>query len=100
MSITKHKKTVCPLCHHRIESAPTVEDHEIISQPGDFSICFYCACILIYRPDLTVREATTEEVKDLDLKMLDQLVMVQQHILAYRKKEILTSFQNHYGRNN
>lgn len=31
---------------------------------GDFSVCFYCGLPLRFNPDLTIREATEDDLKE------------------------------------
>lgn len=64
---TETPSSKCPKCKQNIDVAKSVEGgHE--PKPNEIVLCAYCAQILIYRSDMQLRSATSEEVNHLIIK--------------------------------
>ena len=51
----------CPACGYVFELASTVSGEEVKPQPGDVTICFGCADVLVFGPDMLTRAITADE---------------------------------------
>lgn len=51
----------CPNCASKLDAATSARLDDAHPKEGDFSLCAYCGSILVFRADLTLRNATTRE---------------------------------------
>jgi hypothetical protein len=51
----------CPGCGYVFELASAVNGNEVRPEPGDVTICFACADVLVFGPDMRTRAITAEE---------------------------------------
>jgi len=79
MNTTRTPLNQCPNCGKDIDSA-TGMDKGVPPNPGDLSVCLYCASFLVFNDDLSVRMITLEEVGDLAVEERSQLVMIRDEI--------------------
>jgi hypothetical protein len=70
---TKVPGNKCPNCHHEIEGATG----ERKPSEGDYSICAYCLCLLIFNPDLTLRFASEQDIQGMHFDNLIMLMVVR-----------------------
>jgi hypothetical protein len=54
----------CPACDRGVDAATSAEGLDATPKDGDFSICAYCASLLIFRADQTLRTATEHEIEE------------------------------------
>jgi len=55
---------VCRICDTALDSAMPIESGTHPCE-GAFSMCFYCGDVTVFRADLTLREATLSERREL-----------------------------------
>jgi len=55
----------CLVCDTRLNHAADLKDC-IPPNPGDLTICLYCHHLMTFQDDLTLRNATQEELKELE----------------------------------
>lgn len=55
----------CPQCDYKLDAATIARGADHIPELGDYSICINCGQVLIYRADLTLRQATAPEISEL-----------------------------------
>lgn len=68
------EKTVCPDCKNLLSAATNIgSDESIQPKPNDLTICVYCASILIYNKDFSLRRATDSDLDSLDASTLSSL---------------------------
>jgi len=60
----RHKPSPCPYCGAPLDTATSPEGCSLV--PGAWTVCLICTQILKYNNDLTLRAATTTELKQLD----------------------------------
>lgn len=70
----------CPACRAQIDGATGATD---VNPPteGDFSVCQYCATVLRFRANLTLRRATLADVEGLGPDMLRKIALVKAAVL-------------------
>lgn len=64
---TRHRTTPCPTCGAMLNASTNAELQETGPVPGDATLCLYCATLLLFDDDLTLRVLTTEEEAALTL---------------------------------
>jgi len=62
----RHKPSPCPYCGAPLDVASSPEGYSLV--PGAWTVCLICTQILKYNDDLTLRAATTAEIKQLEEK--------------------------------
>lgn len=67
------EKTTCPKCKHKLDAATHAGLEDCQPKKNDLTVCLYCSSILIYKPNLTLREATEKDLKKLDESLLFEL---------------------------
>ena len=72
----------CPNCGKKIDAASGVEDEHAIPEPGDVSICIKCGTFLEFNEDLTVKEATTNTLREVPDEAMAQLLHIRRVIEA------------------
>lgn len=85
---TRTKENSCPKCNSKIDSISDSSNKDLTPMPGDLSICFNCACILILKEDLTVRSITKDELDKLDKETVDRLACVQLSIVVRKNNKV------------
>ena len=50
----------CPECNKKLDAATGV-DHDSRPEPNDVTVCLYCATVLQFNDDLTLRSTTDAE---------------------------------------
>lgn len=58
------KGTHCLACKHRLDAAQDVYGDQLPSS-GDITICLYCGHVMAFADDLSLRELTDEEVREI-----------------------------------
>ncbi len=66
----------CPYCNHKIDRAS--------DSRNDVSVCIYCTGILIFKDDMTVREAGVGE--QMDIEKWPEVQAIQQAIRFTKAK--------------
>jgi len=57
--------TPCPWCGYPLDRATPLEEGGNAPEPGDLSLCFNCAQVLVVTEALGMRQATVEEEAEL-----------------------------------
>lgn len=61
----QHERQVpCPYCGHGLDGYTGITG-DATPEPGDASLCVYCAGLLVFAEDLTPREPTEAELPEL-----------------------------------
>lgn len=60
-------ETVCPHCNHPIDAATGLLDENARPKENDASVCAYCAGLVSFNADGTLRKMSDEEFVDLPL---------------------------------
>jgi hypothetical protein len=55
----------CPQCDYKLTGATIIEGVDQKPEEGDSSVCLNCGQILTYKSDLTLRNASIAEVREL-----------------------------------
>jgi hypothetical protein len=58
------KPSPCTACGKVMDSASIAETGDDPPSPGDVSICFYCHHLMAFADDMTLRDLTDEEIRD------------------------------------
>ena len=74
------KKTACPCCGYVIDCAACPERPGAKPRPGDLSLCLGCAEVLAFNQDMTLREATIEDLMQLSPQQQAELGRAQKFI--------------------
>jgi hypothetical protein len=76
----------CPRCQKQLTGAsdPT---GDATPSPDDLSVCAYCGALLVFNNDLTVREATRDDVAKLEPMTAWQLGQFQGAVLLRLQQE-------------
>lgn len=69
----------CPSCGKECDSA-TGSNNDSVPNPGDITVCFYCASLLKFGSDMALEELPDEEYMDLDVETRLHLAKVQHEI--------------------
>jgi len=81
LTVTHHKESNCPACGHPINAAGTIDSNDTyVAEPGDITVCFGCACVLVYADDMSVRMPTTKEITEMPPEQLAELEDLQRKI--------------------
>ena len=62
------RPSLCPSCGHLLNAAGIVDPHEPTwraPEGGDTTVCAACAAVLVFQPDLSLRNATPLELAEL-----------------------------------
>jgi len=60
-------KTECLRCRKKLDAASYIKDESKSPVPGDVTICMYCGYLMAFTDDMTFRELTEEEIKEVPL---------------------------------
>lgn len=60
----------CPECGAELDHVTVYFGKPVLPTPGDFSVCSYCATVLIFDVDLKMRPATREDLDRVDNETL------------------------------
>jgi DNA-directed RNA polymerase subunit RPC12/RpoP len=74
----------CLNCGHKLNTVGTPDrDPSAIPDEGNYTVCLYCSHLMIFRPDLTVRNLTDAEVVEAagDKELLEAMAFAD----AFRK---------------
>jgi hypothetical protein len=66
------KKSQCPYCNHVLDAhgvafSEQPLDGKVQAEPGDLTVCFYCAQILVFHNNLTVQKPNPGQLEMLYL---------------------------------
>ncbi len=56
----------CPVCMSRLSSTVSCNDELEAPEPGCITICCSCGSVLLFKDDMSLREATDEDLKGSD----------------------------------
>lgn len=78
----------CPQCAAEMTGATDPQNEDSAPSPGDFSVCLYCAAVLCFNDDMTVRDAADEDLDDLPGDLLAKLAHMRMTalLLIHRKR--------------
>lgn len=74
-------KVACPVCNALLNMATSVTGN-VAPEPGDFSVCVFCAAILRFEEGLKYVEAKTEDLSLLDEESKAVLLKAHQYFKA------------------
>lgn len=66
----------CPKCRAKLDGASGI-DYEDRPEDGDVSVCVYCYALLVYTPELDLRQLTLDEYTALSEDVKDTLANAQ-----------------------
>jgi hypothetical protein len=67
----------CPNCGNELSGATSVTDRKALPNPGDLSVCMYCAELLEFRKDLTLARLSDRDVAALPEEARQALLRAQ-----------------------
>ncbi len=79
----KPKVNECPYCHHELGASSPVSGG-IIPRPGDNSVCYYCAGLLVFTAPNVVRALTDDEYQALHPIQRAFLDEIAEHVRRYQ----------------
>jgi hypothetical protein len=71
------KPCLCPHCGAKLDASTELGEDDAAPIPGDYSMCLHCGCILIYKPDMTMRRAELEDLAEMPKDALLLLMRAQ-----------------------
>jgi DNA-directed RNA polymerase subunit RPC12/RpoP len=76
----------CSNCGSKLDGASGI-DHRHAPEPGNLSVCGYCGHLRAYAEDLSLRELTSEEMRDVmrDPELSGQILRLRRAIRAAQK---------------
>jgi|1185.fasta_scaffold195022_3 hypothetical protein len=79
--------TACPYCAKKLDAASHVDLTDVRPRPGDTTICFYCAGLMVFADDGRPRKPTDDEALEMENnpEVLNARVLVRRSI-AVRKE--------------
>lgn len=83
---TRTPECNCPYCGHKFDRVTSVAKYAS-PNPGDFTLCIKCSCLMVFDADLRVRGLTVEELGALDNEPGLQKVILRT-ALAIRPRSI------------
>ena len=57
----KTPRVGCPVCLNPLDCATETPGPKGAPEPGDLSLCLFCAALLVYDPDMSLRKITMAE---------------------------------------
>lgn len=78
----------CPRCGYKVDAATAVGDEPIEAQPGDLSLCLWCAAPLELAADQPPRWLTFEELRALAPRERAQLGTAVLAIITTRPSRV------------
>ena len=75
-------ESTCPRCGHKINAAGEAHGLSIKPDPGDFSVCYGCCGILVFKDDLTPRLPTPAE--ELEAAHHEDLQFARQSLIGFK----------------
>jgi len=79
--------TVCPECNRQLDDAMETSGCDVRPSPGDLTVCAYCAALLEYNDDYSLKTFTKERFNKLDKRDRIMLVKAQKVINGYNNKK-------------
>jgi hypothetical protein len=73
----------CYKCGRLLDASSHINDANIKPNPGDFTICIYCASVLVFNDDLTARAITDEELLALSEESRQIIIEAVEQILNF-----------------
>lgn len=82
----------CPSCGGRLDAATAAVSPDDgpapTPEPGDLTFCIYCAEVLLFNEDMTVRAATKADLEPLDIPTQMKLLLMQETVKRLATKRI------------
>lgn len=87
MSPSVPVENACPNCQHRLDTITAVDglDEALVPQPGDLTICLYCATPLTFTEAGSLRHLTLVDWQEIDLEDRQSLLRAYRLALEYRR---------------
>jgi hypothetical protein len=80
----------CPHCKHKLDAATSATHEECVPTPGCFTVCVYCARVLVFEKGLTLRPVTREDLDTLPPERratMVKAVLIARHFINERARE-------------
>lgn len=74
--------TCCPVCSSKVNAATG----KAPPKAGDLSVCFVCCALLTFNDDMTIRNLSDVELKDIDAETKEKLLSLRDQIREFRQK--------------
>ena len=71
------KTSICPKCFTILSAATNMDDENLRPKPGDVTVCLYCAEVLVFNEDLTLRRPLAGEIEDPDGELARHVAAVK-----------------------
>lgn len=85
MTDYRHPKTACPCCGKTLNASGASGNDEGAPGEGDLSVCIYCATILVFDANMTLRLLPQAELETLPEETLIELHKMQTAIRSFNK---------------
>jgi hypothetical protein len=85
-TIYTHGDARCPKCKVKLTAASDPAGGGTPSA-GDISVCVYCAAILVFNPELTMRLMSPDEINGLEPVVADKLALYAGMVLLRLQRE-------------
>lgn len=76
----------CPVCGKKLDAATSVEKEEAVPDPGDLSICLYCATVSVFDDNLKLKQMTNEEFAELPEEVKTSVRKTRDMLLEFNIK--------------
>lgn len=84
------KPCACPVCDYYLDCTANANKETDPPKPGDFSVCFKCGALLRWNLEMDMKEATPEDLDELDpdnLKEVYRIVTITRSFIEHHKAE-------------
>ena len=71
----------CPKCNSVMKPSP-MQDIEAKQGPGFFTVCGHCGSFFVFNNDMTLREPTEKDWKEIE----EKIPGIQEHVIALQKE--------------
>lgn len=74
----------CPVCGYKMDSATCVGDERAMPRPNEISLCLKCGEVMAFNDDLSLRQASLNDLIDVPERGMRQITAIQKLIRATR----------------
>ncbi len=80
-------KDHCPHCGEILDAATAAEGKHEIPNPGDVSVCIYCAGLLVYADDMALTKLSDELFNSIPLEVRLELSKARYNIRKFNEQQ-------------